>query len=149
MGSPPGAARSRPIKHRARDALDLADLRLSDFSMPRCCEASRSVGPSTMVCADLRKLVCAPGPRASRAPSVLIGSGGNEVWTAAYPAPIKEYGRRSVGCLKFESEMRTGEHLARFTLPLQGRVKEERMAACALRCGRSRLPVHGHDGAAG
>ena len=104
MGSPPGAARSRPIKHRARDALALADLRLSDFSMPRCCEASRSVGPSTMVCADLRKLVCAPDQMRPARPRYLRRRGGNGLRTAAYPAPTKEYGRRSVGWLKSESE---------------------------------------------
>src|SRR5207237_10851720 len=35
------------LKHRARDAWDLADLRhLKDFDKPRCREASRPVGPS-------------------------------------------------------------------------------------------------------
>src|SRR6185437_6441567 len=52
---------------------------LTYFSMPRCCEASRSVGPQ--------------GPRASRAPSVLLGSGGMGMRTAAHPGPTKEYGR--------------------------------------------------------
>src|SRR5262249_35378087 len=69
----PGISRSRSIKHRARDALGLADLRLAlpiartsvsgkalDFHKPRCREVSRPVGPF--------------GPLASRAPSV--GAGG-------------------------------------------------------------------------
>jgi hypothetical protein len=44
---------------------------LTDFSMPRCCEASRSVGPQ--------------GPNASRAPSVLIRE--RRTWTADCGSP--------------------------------------------------------------
>ena len=33
-----------------------------DFDKPRCREASRPVGPSTLVCAHLRKLACARDP---------------------------------------------------------------------------------------
>ena len=58
-GRPPGRVRSKPIKHRARDALGLADLRhalpfrsnqsgrrgTQDFDKPRCREASRPAGP--------------------------------------------------------------------------------------------------------
>ena len=58
-GRPPGRVRSKPIKHRARDALGLADLRHAlpfrsnqggrrgtpDFDKPRCREASRPAGP--------------------------------------------------------------------------------------------------------
>ena len=73
-GSPPGAARSRPSNTARGTPWDLADLRLvapelrkerrrtTDFSMPRCCEASRSVGPSTLVCAHCASL-CAPRTR--------------------------------------------------------------------------------------
>jgi hypothetical protein len=70
---PPGLAWEQTYKHRARDALGLADLRhalpalepereasTQDFDKPRCREASRPAGPL--------------GPLASRAPSV--GAGG-------------------------------------------------------------------------
>ena len=71
-GRPPETVRSKPKKHRARDALGLAELRLarrstqerrrkSDFDKPRFREASRPVGPL--------------GPNASRAPARLLGSG--------------------------------------------------------------------------
>ena len=74
---PPGALRSKPNKHRARDALGTADLRLArlkldrakagtDFDKPRCREASRPAGPS--------------GPPASRAPSVLIFGAADLKW---------------------------------------------------------------------
>ena len=43
MGSPPGAARSRPIKHRARDALALADLR--HYWISACLDVARRRGP--------------------------------------------------------------------------------------------------------
>ena len=80
---PPGALRSKPKKHRARDAMGTADLRLArlkldrakagtDFDKPRCREASRPAGPSD--------------PSASRAPSVLFGAAERE-WKPAYPAP--------------------------------------------------------------
>ena len=125
MGSPPGAARSRPIKHRARDALALADLRLSGLQHASMSRGVEVRGSEHYGLRTLRKLVCAPDQMRPARPRYLRRRGGNGLRTAAYPAPIKEYGRRSVGCLKFESEMRTGEHLARFTLPLQERVKEE------------------------
>ena len=60
MGSPPGAVRSRPRNTVRGTPWLWRTCGYPDFSMPRRCEASRSVGPSTMVCADLRKLVCAP-----------------------------------------------------------------------------------------
>ena len=72
---PPGIARSKPNKHRARDALGLADLRFYGFR-----QASMSRG------VEVRGSVWTPGvPRA-------LGT-----WAAdgmqAYPAPDKEYGR--------------------------------------------------------
>jgi hypothetical protein len=70
------------LKHRARDAMETADLRqygLRQASMLRGVEVRESS----------RTL-------ASRAPSVLFESGG-QYRNTAYPAPLKEYGRRSVG----------------------------------------------------
>jgi hypothetical protein len=70
------------LKHRARDAMETADLRqygLRQASMPRGVEVRGFV----------RTL-------ASRAPSVPFESGG-QYRNTAYPAPLKEYGRRSVG----------------------------------------------------
>src|SRR5689334_22021933 len=62
-GIPPGALRSKPIKHRARDALGSGGLAaLYGFGMPRCREATRPVGPSMA-------LTVRSGPQASRAPS--------------------------------------------------------------------------------
>ena len=69
MGSPPGAARSRPIKHRARDALALADLRLSGLqhaSMSRGVEVRGSSGTKCVPRAlgtsrELRKSECDEG----------------------------------------------------------------------------------------
>src|SRR5690348_14335675 len=79
----PGAMRSKPKKHRARDALGLADLRLTRRKAGRtsaCLDAARHRGP--WVRAFLFALTCvnlnAPGPLASRAPSVFRGCGGKE-----------------------------------------------------------------------
>ena len=59
--------------------LDLADLRHDqDFDKPRCCEASRPVGPS--------------GPQASRAPSAFFEAGGSNFQKTADPAPVKNTG---------------------------------------------------------
>ena len=70
-GSPPGALRSKPNKHRARDALGLADLRharrrkrrrepdLRKASMSRGVEAR---GSEHFRLRKPRKLECAPGP---------------------------------------------------------------------------------------
>ena len=71
-----GGATEQTYKHRARDALGLADLRLFGFDKPRCREASRPVGPF--------------GPLASRAPSVF--SRAAEIKTTACPAPLKNRG---------------------------------------------------------
>ena len=95
--------------HRGRDGANLKTPRagrhgngglaaLSDFDKPRCREASRPAGPSIFVCAHCVNL-SAPRTLASRAPSVLFESGG-QYRNTAYPAPLKEYGPRSVGCLK-------------------------------------------------
>ena len=68
----PGPSRSKPIKHRARDAFGFGGLAAvlhrslepgravstQDFDKPRCREASRPAGPL--------------GPRAPRAPSVFL-----------------------------------------------------------------------------
>src|SRR5690242_6266641 len=97
-GIPPGALRSKPIKHRARDALGSGGLAaLYGFGMPRCREATRPVGPSMA-------LTVRSGPQASRAPSDWGGGSSaprlikSAASTTGLPgAPIKEYGRRSVG----------------------------------------------------
>ena len=79
MGSPPGAVRSRPRNTVRGTPWLWRTCGYPDFSMPRCREASRSVGPS--------------GPNASRAPSVLLESCGRRNATRACPGPTKEYGR--------------------------------------------------------
>ena len=65
---------------------------LTDFSMPRCCEASRSVGPSALF-AHTAQACVRPGPLVSRAPSVLFRASRKRLRTAAHPGPTKEYGR--------------------------------------------------------
>src|SRR5581483_709510 len=87
-GPPPGTLRSKPKKHRARDALGLADLRTEKSSdaqarrrstKPRRREVSRPVGPI--------------GPTGvPRALGTFQGRGG-WVGTTASPGPHKEYGR--------------------------------------------------------
>ena len=75
--SPPGARRSKPHKHSARDAMETADLRLYGFrqaSMSRGVEVRGSVWTL-----------------ASRAPSVLFEAARQEVATA-YPGPVKNTG---------------------------------------------------------
>ena len=67
------------FKHRARDALDLADLRFNGLQHASMLRGVEVRGSS--------------GPRASRAPSVLRRRGGNGLRTAAHPGPTKEYGR--------------------------------------------------------
>jgi hypothetical protein len=81
-GSPPGALRSKPNKHRARDALGLADLRLA-----RCrVRARRRVRTSTSLDVARRR-----GPRVRfgpigvpRALGIISGSGRQE-WECGLP----------------------------------------------------------------
>jgi hypothetical protein len=75
--SPPGARRSKPHKHRARDAMETADLRFYGFrqaSMLRGVEVRGSVWTLGV-------------PRA-------LGSfrGRRRRWKTAYPAPVKNTG---------------------------------------------------------
>src|SRR5581483_11518843 len=87
-GPPPGTLRSKPKKHRARDALGLADLRTEKSSdaqarrrstKPRRREVSRPVGPI--------------GPTGvPRALGTFPGSDA-ENGNAAHPGPSKEQGR--------------------------------------------------------
>jgi hypothetical protein len=70
--SPPGAMRSKPQTPRAGRLGSGGLAVLSDFSVPRRCEAAGSVGP--------------PGPGASRAPSILSGAA-EIIPRPAIPAP--------------------------------------------------------------
>jgi hypothetical protein len=106
-GRPPGTAWSKPIQTPRAGRLGFGGLAaLHRFDKPRCREASRPVGPSTLVCAhcvDWR----APGPLASRAPSVLFRAGGLPLKSRRRTRRRKETGRRScvlLGCLKSEFE---------------------------------------------
>jgi hypothetical protein len=105
----PGAMRSKPKTPRA-GRLGFGGLAVSppkggsDFSMPRCCEASRSVGPSISVCADLRKLECARTLGVPRALGTFEGgrlvapkparAEAERNKATACPGPTQEYGRR-------------------------------------------------------
>ena len=98
------------LKHRARDAEGLADLRhfeqrsQAESVVPlRCREALKHVGPI--------------GPRRSAHPSW----GAQRRRRRASPAPAKKYGRRSFGCLPSSCAGRQ----THFTLPLVGRVASE------------------------
>jgi hypothetical protein len=72
-GLPPGTSRSKP-RNTARGTPWVGrTCGNSDFSTPRCCEASRSAGPSTFVCAYLRRLECAPDPWRPARPRLLSG----------------------------------------------------------------------------
>ena len=71
--SPPGAMRSKPQTPRAGRLGSGGLAVLSDFSVPRRCEAAGSVGP--------------PGPDASRAPSIYSGAAENFSRRPAIPAP--------------------------------------------------------------
>ena len=95
---PPGTMRSKPIKHRARDAQGLADLRpalpfrsnqserrgTQDFDKPRCREASRPAGPF--------------GPLASRAPSVLCPGDADLPPDDGAPGAAKKQGGGALAC---------------------------------------------------
>ena len=81
-------------KHRARDALGLADLRqygLRQASMSRGVEAR---GSEHFCLRTPRKLECAPDPWRPARPRFFSRVA---VRTTACPGPTKEYGRRSVG----------------------------------------------------
>ena len=98
---PPGNGAEQTFKLRARDALETADLRHSDFDKPRCREASRPVGPNTLF-AHTAQICVRPGPWRPARPRHSSGRRGWR-WKSAYPGPAKEYGRRSVGCLTIET----------------------------------------------
>ncbi len=89
--SPPGAMRSKPMKHRARDALGFGGLAaLQELDKPRCREASRPVGPS--------------GPLASRAPSFVLARR-QLLHPDGVPGAAKKQGDDAClgfGCLKIE-----------------------------------------------
>jgi hypothetical protein len=115
-GRLPGTFAEQTYKHRARDALGLADLwlcssrasqeapagtGLRQASMSRGVEAR---GSEHLRLRILRKLEYAPDPRASRAPSAFIIESGRlvapkparakaEKERRAYPGPRKQYGR--------------------------------------------------------
>jgi hypothetical protein len=58
-GSPPGALRSKPQTPRAGRLGTGGLAAITDFDKPRCREALRPVGPSTLSLRTLRKLECA------------------------------------------------------------------------------------------
>ena len=115
-GRPPGTARSKPKKHRARDALGfgglaacLAEARKSEGGHYGLRQASMSRG------VEARGSFGALGvPRA-------LGTfgAGERIQETACPGP-KKTGRRSVGFLKFESARNVGWAKARSAVPTKG-----------------------------
>ena len=103
--------------------------------MPRCCEASGSVGPT--------------GPEASRAPSALFRASRKRLRTAAYPAPTKEYGRRSVGLPRRNEGglFERGNGLLVSVVPAQAGTHTPRRLMCAAEYGsRTPSPTLGRRG---
>ena len=85
--------RSRPIKHRARDALGLADLRFNGLQHASMLRGVEVRGSEHIRLRTLRKLVCALDLKRPARPRYFFGSGETGLRTAAHPGPTKEYGR--------------------------------------------------------
>ena len=97
------------LKHRARDALGLADLRHA-LPIARTRVKGEAHRTSTSLDVARRRGPAGPfGPLASRAPSVLFPGDADFPKCRRIPAPDQKSGRRSVGfagCLKIESGTR-------------------------------------------
>ena len=103
--------RGANLKHRARDALGLADLR---HALPIARTRAKGEAHRTSTSLDVarRRGPAGPfGPLASRAPSVLFPGDADFPKCRRIPAPDQKSGRRSVGfagCLKSKSELSGG-----------------------------------------
>jgi hypothetical protein len=128
MGCPPGAMRSKPTNTARGTPSDLADLRLArrspqgrrrvpDFDKPRCREASRPAGPSTLSLRTLRKLECAQDPWRPARPRLVRRSAAEADFHDGVPRAGQRTGAmaraRVTGCLTIESAQQRAANSAR------------------------------------
>ena len=111
-GKSTGGGTEQTYKHRARDALGMADLRHYCFDKPRCREASRPAGPL--------------GPEASRAPSAVFRGRRKDIRRGRTPRRPKNRGGGALAWRGSAIKIRHQKVASAADPPRPGRAKRAR-----------------------